>query len=264
MENEKAENKENTEKNEVVEQTTETENTGTAPAEKKEEKVFTQEEMNKISRDRAYRAEQRVRREYDQKYSKLNNVLNAGLGSTNVDEATQKLTDFYKEQGVEIPTEAKLTPHQEKMLAKAEAQEVINQGYDEVVGEIDRLNSKTNMNSYEKEMFNQLVQAKTKQDDLKDLKSIGVGEDVLEDKEFQKFSKKLNPSLSLKEKYEMYSRFKKPKKIETIGSMKSNEEKDNDIKENYTYEEAKKFTKEQLMKNPKLMEKIQASAATWK
>ena len=48
--------------NEIVEQTTETENTGTAPAEEKEvkvqqeektkEKLFTQEEMNKISKDR--------------------------------------------------------------------------------------------------------------------------------------------------------------------------------------------------------------------
>lgn len=249
---------------EVVEQTTETENTVTDTAEEKAEKVFTQEEMNEISKDRAYRASQRVKSEYERKLSKLTNVLNAGLGTSNLDEATQKLSDFYKKQGVEIPTEAKLTDRQEHLLANAEAQEIINQGYDEVVEEIDRLNSKSQMSSYEKEIFTNLVKAKTEQENLKALKSMGVSEDTLKDKKFREFSNKLNPDLSIKEKYEMYSRFNKPKNIEKVGSMKTDNSTDDKYRDNYTVEEARKFTQEEINSDPKLAEAIEKSMLKWK
>ena len=271
------------ENEEIVETTTNTENTGTLPAEQTEgevaksetqEKMFTQEEVNKISKDRAIRAEQRLKRErqkmkeeYDNKYSKLINVINAGMETTNIDEATEKLADFYRGNGVdipEIPSTPKYSQRDEEILANAEAREIIDQGYDEVEYEIERLASKEELTSREKLILNKLDQEKKQQEDLKELKSLGVSDSVLKDEEFREFESKLNPSLSMKEKYEMYSKLKPKKEIETIGSMKTNTSKDEKYRDNYTVEEVKKFTKEDFDKDPKLMEYVEKSMLKWK
>ena len=269
---------------EIVEQTTDTENIGTLPTEKIEDKVeeveatdttdeveeeretktFTQEEVDKFVKDRLFRQENKIRDEYERKYSRVEEVLNAGLGTSNISEATEKLTEFYKEQGINIP-EQKLTSRQERILAEAEANEIIADGYDELVKEVDKLANKgaDNLTSKEKLIFTKLAEERTRQEALKDLKSIGVGEDILEDKEFKNFSDKLNPKLSVKEKYEMYEKIKPKKKIETIGSMKGTPAMDNGIKDFYTREEALKFTREDFNKNPKLFEAVEKSMTKW-
>ena len=211
-----------------------------------------------------FRQESKIRDEYERKYSRVEEVLNAGLGTNDINEATEKLTEFYKEQGVNIP-EQKLTTRQEKILAEAEANEIIADGYNELVKEVDKLANKgaDNLTSKEKLIFTKLAEERTRQEALKDLKSIGIGEEILEDKEFKEFSDKLNPKLSLKEKYEMYEKIKPKKKIETIGSMKGTPSKDNGVKEFYSRDEALKFTKEDFDKNPKLFKAVEESMAKW-
>lgn len=233
--------------------------------EEKEVKTFTQEELDKIVKDRLSRQESKIREEYEEKYERIEMVLNAGLGTNNLDEATEKMTDFYKSQGVTIP-DTKLTARQERMLANAEACEIIGEGYEEIVKATDNLARKgvDNMTQKEKLMFTKLAEERSKQEALRELASIGVGKDILEDDEFKEFSGKLNPSLSMREKYEMYEKLKPKKKIETIGSMKTGASKDKAIKEFYTIEEARKFTREDLDKNPELMKAIEASMAKWK
>lgn len=259
--------------NEVVEQTTETENTVTDTAEEKvevtkeekpKEKMFTQEEMNKISQDRAYRTEQKIREEYERKLSRLQNTLNAGLGTSNLDEATTKLEDYYRENGVEIPEVPKYTKREEELLANAEARDIIDHGYDEISEEINRLSSKSNMTEREKKIFTKLEQEKKNQEEIRELKSIGVDEKVLNNAEFKDFTSKLNPSLSIKEKYEMYQKFSPKKEVETIGSMKTTDSTDTGLKDFYTREEALSFTREDLDKNPGLVEKIEKSMSKWK
>ena len=273
--------------NGIVEQTTDTENVDTLATEElegqeveaiettdgsneleveeKDAKKFTQEEVNKIVKDRLSRQEDKLRNEYEQKYSKVENVLNAGLGTDNIEDATNRLTEFYKEKGIEIP-EQKLTARQERMLANAEANEIIAGGYDEIVEEVDRLAQKgpENLTSQEKLIFTKLAAERTQQEALKELATIGVGKEVLESKEFKEFSNKLNPNLSIKEKYEMYENSKPKKKVEQIGSMKGTQSKENGLKDYYSFEEANSFTREQLMKNPKLLDVIQKSASKWK
>lgn len=272
---------------EIVEQTTDTENVDTLTTEElegqeveaiettdssdelkveeEETKKFTQEELNKIVKDRLSRQEDKLRNEYEQKYSRVENVLNAGLGTDNIEDATNRLTEFYKEKGIEIP-EQKLTARQERMLANAEANEIIAGGYDEIVEEIDRLAQKgpENLTSQEKLIFTKLAAERTQQEALKELATIGVGKEVLESKEFKDFSNKLNPNLSIKEKYEMYENSKPKKKVEQIGSMKGTQSKETGLKDYYSFEEANSFTREQLMKNPKLLDVIQKSASKWK
>ncbi len=277
------------ENEEIVEQTTDTENVDTLATEElegkaetteatetteeetkveeeKDVKTFTQEEVDEIVKRRLARNESKIRSEYEDKYSRVETVLNAGLGTDNIDEATNKLTEFYKSRGINIP-ETKLTARQEQILAEAEANDIIDGGYEELVKEVDRLANKgaDNLTSKEKLIFTKLAAERTTQEAVRELAKIGVGQEILDDKEFQEFSNKLNPKLSVKEKYEMYEKIKPKKKIETIGSMKNTpSDKDNGVKDFYTRDEALKFTREDFDKNPKLMEVVEKSMAKWK
>ena len=94
------------------------------------------------------------------------------------------------------------------------------------------------------------------------MSSIGVTLDQLDD-DFREFEKKLNPELSLKEKYEMYVSTKPKKQIKQMGSMKSGPVS-SELKDFYTYEEASKFTDADYKKNPKLYEIIEKSMLKWK
>lgn len=274
------------ENEEIVEQTTDTENVDTLATEELEERQdttkapettennveeekevekFTQEQVNQIVQERLRRQESKIRNEYEEKYAQVETVLNAGLGTKTLDEATDKLTEFYKSKGIQIP-ETKLTKRQEEILAEAEANDIISGGYDELVKEVDKLASKgaDNLTSKEKLVFTKLAQERTTQEAIKELSKIGVGKEILEDTEFKEFSNKLNPKLSVKEKYEMYQKMKPKKKIETIGSMK-NPENSNDkgVKDFYTREEALKFTREDFNKNPELFKAVERSMTKW-
>jgi hypothetical protein len=69
--------------------------------------------------------------------------------------------------------------------------------------------------------------------------------------------------MSLKDKYSMYLKFQPKKAVETIGSMKNNTSDNNKVKEFYTHEEASKFTKEDLDRNPELLKAIENSMTKW-
>ena len=97
---------------------------------------FTDEQkaqMTKIIQDRVNRAKKAEER----KYSELVNVLSAGLGTNNLEELTKKAKAFYQEQGVEIPSKPSYNEDEERILANAEASNIINLGYDEIVNETD-------------------------------------------------------------------------------------------------------------------------------
>ncbi len=186
------------------------------------------------------------------------------FGTNNLEDATEKMANFYKGQGVEIP-EMKLTAREEQILANAEVKDIIADGYDEIVKNVDKLAQKgaDKMTQKEKLIFTKLAEERTRQEGMRELAEIGVGKEVLEDREFIEFSSKLNPNLSMKEKYDMYEKVKPKKKIETMGSMKGNDSKDSGVKEFYSFEEAKKLTREDYLKNPKLLDIVQASSSKW-
>ena len=85
------------------------------------------------------------------------------MGTDDFDEAVEKLTDFYKSKGVEIPTEPKLTSRQERILAEAEANDIIEQGYDAIVDKTNKLANKTNLTHKEKLIFKQLAEERSNQ-----------------------------------------------------------------------------------------------------
>ena len=63
----------------------------------------------------------------------------AGTGSTTPDEAMEKTMQFYKENGVAAEPKPMYTESDTKVLASADAAEIIRGGYEEVVEEVDRL-----------------------------------------------------------------------------------------------------------------------------
>lgn len=267
---EETENVEEQTTEENVDTESETESIEEVEETKEEEpkvRTYTDEEVNEIASKRAARVEKKLRREYEKKYSKLGNVLNAGLGTSNLEEATTKLEDFYKEKGVQIPDsyEPKMSEDDIEVLANKDAEDIISSGYNDIVYEVDRLANigVDNMSRRERIMFNKLAETRKTMEEEKELASIGVFKEQIEDKDFQDFAKKLNPSMSIKEKYEMYQSLKPKKNIKQIGSMKSGSTS-NELKSFYTYEEASKLTDDDYKKNPKLYEIIENSAQKWK
>lgn len=238
-----------------------------------EEKIYTQadidrmvnEKVNEILPRKIERAKSKIERQYQEKYGRAEVVLNAGMQTNSLEEATRKIEQYYEERGLQVPnSQNSYTEHDLDLLAKAEAQEIINYGFDEIVEETDRLAQKgaNNMTSRERKVFQMLAEERLKQENLQELAKIGVSSDVLENKEFQNFQAKLNPNLSLKEKYEMYTKFNPKPKVEPIGSMKSVTTKEDHFKEFYTPEEARKLTSKDL-DDPRIMQAVEKSMQMW-
>lgn len=253
---------------EVLEQTNDAENTDTQTVEENvgevddtthgREKVFTQEELNDIVSRRVARAENRVKREYEEKYSKLDNTLNTALGTNSPEESADRLIEFYKEQGINIPDEPRYSERDLELLAKAEAEAIINSSYEDLVDEVDRLANKgiDNMTRREKLVFKSLAEERQRQEQIKELASIGVGEDTLSNKDFRNFADKFDKSkVSMKEIYEMYEKTIPKKEVKPIGSMKSDKKDD---KEFFTSEELKKLSMDDL-RNDNIWKKARAS-----
>ena len=238
------------------------ESTEDTEAEEKQVKTFTQEEVDEIVSKRTARKEarleKRLRKEYEEKYGQLERVVNAGLGTKNVEEATSKLSDYYTRKGIQVPQRPEYSDKDIETLANAEADEIISSGYEDVVEEVDRLARKDldSMSKSEKILFKKLADQRRIMEDERDLASIGVSKKVLENEDFKEYSKKLNPDLSLKEKYEMYEAQKPKKETKKMGSMKGKEE--SKVKDYYSPDEIMRLTDEEL-DNDQIWEAVRKS-----
>ena len=94
------ENNENLVTEEIV-----TENVEQTTEETPAVKTYTQEEVDDIVGKAKYRAKAQMKKEYDRKYGKLENVLRAGTGKETVEEMTDTFSQFYRGKGIDIPTE---------------------------------------------------------------------------------------------------------------------------------------------------------------
>lgn len=254
------------EENNVVEPTA-NENVETQTTEQNEvvndKNSFTDEQkaqMTKIIQDRVKRAKKADER----KYSELISVLSAGLGTTNLDELTQKAKAFYQEQGVEIPSKPSYNEDEERILANAEASNIINLGYDEIVNETDEMMNRgvADLSPREKLVYKTLAEKRQEIENVRALESIGVKRETIESDDFKNFTQKFNSDTSLTDIYEIYSKLQPKEDVQPLGSMKSSSPKDDEIKEYYSPEEFDKLTKEQL-DNPKIWEAVMKSRLKW-
>jgi hypothetical protein len=223
-----------------------TSNDETVEEEKKDVKTFTQEEVDAIVQKRLARKDRDYQKELS-KYKSAEEVLKAGLGATDINDAEEKLRDYWTEQGMKLPEKVKpgLTEHQLEVLARDEANEIIESG--DAEAEANKLASKgwDNMNPQEKAIFNTLAKHLDHEKKINELKSIGVKADLLDSKEFKDFAGKFNPNTSIKDIYELYSKsHKEPKQVKKIGDI-TNSTPDT-TKTHYTDEEISRLTPEQL------------------
>lgn len=252
------ENNENlVEQTENVEQTTE---------QTQQAKTYTQEEVDAIVGRRLARKEARIRKEYDREYGDLVEVLKAGTGKQNVGEITDTFRGYYQRKGIKMREKPTYTDEDIEKLARVEADEVIRGGYDDVVEEVDRLSKigTDRMTAQEKAVFKTLAEHRQKAENGRELSKIGVTEDVYNSDEFKSFASKFNANIPITDVYDIYRKTQPKKEIQTMGSMKTDNSNDNGIKDFYTVEEARRFTKQDYDKNPALFAAVEKSMQKWK
>lgn len=238
----------------------------------KEVKQYTDEEIERIVNERVNsilptkieREKRKMEKLYSDrlsKYEETESILSAGLGTKDISESNQKMREFYKEQGIDIPTyqRPRYSEDDEKALGELDAKKVISLGFDEMQDEANRLAEigTDKMSPREKVMFTTLATELTYQKQKKELTKLGVKEDLLNNSEFKEFANQFNSKTPITTVYEMYTKMKPPKQFEQIGSMKNNKEPAQ--KDYFTDEEIAKMTDAELEANWDAIRKFQTS-----
>jgi hypothetical protein len=232
-------------------------------------KVYTEAEFNakldEVLGKKIARKEAKIRKEYDRKYGQLEEVLKAGTGNENIDDITDTFRQFYEKKGIQLPQKPAYDDADISVLAQHDAQNIISGGYEEVVEEVERLADIgiENMTAREKALFKTLAEHRQSTERGRELSKIGVTEDVYNSDDFKRFAQNFNPNVPISDVFDIYRKTQPQKEYKTTGSMKSNVSTDKGIKDFYTPEEAKKIKREELRKNPALMQKVEESMLRW-
>ncbi len=226
-------------------------------------KTYTQEEVNAMMGKRLARQEARIKKEYDRKYGDLTETLKAGTGKQTVEEMNDAFTQFYESKGIKINKKPDYTDRDIETLARADANEIIQGGYEEVVEEVDRLANTENLSQRDMALFKILAEHRQNTERNNELAKIGITEDVYNSKEFQEYRSMFKEDTPITKVWNEYQKSQPKKEFKAMGSMKNNTTADNGIKEFYSFEEASKFTKADFDKNPALYKAVLNSMPKW-
>lgn len=219
-----------------------------------------QEEYNTMLKIRLDREDRKHQKEIS-KYRDTENVLRTTLNVGEDDDVNQKLREAYEEQGIKLPDVVKpgLSRREIELLARADAEDIIEEGYDAMVEEANRLASKKyeNLNERERVVFNTLAEKLTDENNKRELLKLGAKEELLKDENFNRFRKQFNSNVSMKDIYGLYKQTQPKPKVETPGSMRN--EKVKQPKIIFTDEDIAKMTDEELDKNWEAIRKYQTS-----
>ncbi len=237
----------------------------TAEEEEENEKkgrFVTDDEINQIVDARVKRKMRKYEREMAI-YKDTENVLKTGLSVSDINEANEKLREYYTENGYKMPGKTSVFSDRDlEILAQADAEEIIAEGYESMLDEANLL-AKTgynNLNAKEQKIFLRLCEALEEKKDAQELKKLGVTDEFLKDEDFISFRKKFDKKTPVDEIYEIYKKSQPKPKIELPGSMKNNSVKTE--KEYYTPEEVNALTPEEWQK-PGVWEKVLNSRKKW-
>jgi hypothetical protein len=213
---------------------------------------------------RTSRLEAKIRKEYEQEYGGLMDVLRAGTGKQTVREITDSFKEHYTQQGVQLPQKPMFSDRDLATLAEKDAAEFISAGNDDVADEIARLEKlgADKMTDREKMVYQTLTQHRQNADRESELAKLGVPEEVYRSAEFLNFAKKFDSSTPITDVYDIY-RKTTTKETKPMGSMKTTESSDTGVKDYYSFEEAEKIPREALRSNPALMKAVQESMRKW-
>lgn len=220
------------------------------------------EKLDEVMPGKIARTRAKIEREYERKYGGLVNVLKAGIGAENAEDATNKLTEYYQGKGVELPKQPSYTERDTELLAQAEADEIIRSGLDEVAEEVDRLTKvgAANMTKREKLIFETLDTYRKAEQKKKELASIGVTESAYNSEEFKAFAGQFKESVPITEVWKQYQKATNTTNIESIGSMKNGNH--GEEKTYYSPEDVDKLT-EKDYENPIIFQRVRESMKRW-
>lgn len=253
----------------VVEEVDNIENSDTKTTEEQQttteevEKIYSKQDLSERIDKAVRRREAKIRREYEEKYGELENVLKAGTGESDLKTITDTFTDFYTKKGINIPKYAYENEYDMQAGAEKYANELIDSdSFDEIVFETDRLAELglDNMTSRDKIVFKKLAEYRQTKERENELASIGAMK-VANDKDFNEFASQFNSNVPITKVYEMYSKIKPKPEVEQIGSMKQNTVP-NKVKDYYTPDEARRLTEKDL-DDPNVMKAVEKSMAIW-
>lgn len=218
-----------------------------------------QERINKAVEGRLAREKRS-----NQDLLKIEETLKAGLGVDTREELLKEINTFYKEKGVEVPDNR--SEYEEKVLGRADAEELIKIGDFKILeAEANRIASipVAKQTAREKESFNTICETLTEQKKKEEFKKNGYDESLLTNKDFKMLESKFNKNVPITEVVDMYNKiYGEPKKPSSPGSAKDNTNSET-VKDYYTFEESKKFSREDFDKNPKLFEAVKKSMPKW-
>ena len=229
-------------------------------------KMFTQDEVNEIVGKAKARVKAKVEKTYEDKYGSLMSTLRAGTGKETVEEVDNTFRQFYQKKGIQIAEKPAYSAKDIELLARAEANDIINSGYEEVVDEVERLTEigAEHMTPRQKAVFKVLAEHRQATERGNELAKRGVTEDVYNSKEFADFASQFNSSVPIAQVYDIYAKTQPKKNIQTMGSMKNSNSGDSGVKDFYTPEEARRFTKKDFDNNPALFAAVERSMLKWK
>lgn len=229
-------------------------------------KMFTQEEVNEIVGKAKARTKAKIEKDYQRRYGELVGVLRAGTGKESAEEQAAMFRDFYQKRGIPMPQKPTYSDKDIEVLANAEAEDIIRSGFEDVVEEVDRLADIgiDNMTAREKAVFRKLAEHRQNAERGNELKKIGVGEDVYASEDFRQFATMFDSKTPISKVYEVYAQTKPKKEHKTMGSMKTTGGTDSGVKDFYTPEEARKFTKADFDRDPALFKAVEASMLKWR
>lgn len=244
-------------------------------------KTYTEEEVEQIKANLKKEYDDNSQKIFDNRWARekekfekenaplfqIEDVLKGQLGATDRNDLVKKLGDFYQ---VDINNASpKLTERQERILAKADAEDIKSLGMNEMVSEANRIASipQEQRTVRENIIFGELASEITEQKNRSLLKEKGYDLAILEDNEFKDFRNKLNYRTSIAEAVDMYNAIKgktaqKPVKPASAGSTKSNITQ-NQVKDFYTREESLQYSKADFDKNPDLWQAMLNSMPKW-
>lgn len=252
-----------------------------------ETKIYTEEEVEEIKSQIAKDYESKSQKIFNARWAReksnyekenaqllqIEDVLKGQLGAKDRNELMQKLSDFYQVD-IKSSQNSKLSDRDERILAKADAQEFKELGVNEMVSEANRIASipKEQRSLRDEVVFETLAQEITEQKNINELKEKGYDLAVLDDKKFKDFRSKLNYKTTIAEAVDMYKLLtkgqaidiepNKPIKPASAGSTKSNITQ-NKIKEFYTREESLQYDKKDFDENPELWQAMLKSMPKW-
>lgn len=237
--------------------------------EPKDEKTYTQDDLDRIVSQKTAKLERKYRKEEESRLSKskqLEDTLRAGLGLSDDDDVLSKVKDFYKEQGIDIPDISTENNHDAEILGKADANEIIDMYDDKDIearaNELAIKQKRGKTTARENAEFFRLGEYLTAKLEEKELKESGVDTKILHDEEFKAFANNFKTGTKISEVYKMWKKLngekeEEPKKPASTGSSQSTVP-DSKIKDIYTSEEIDKLTSKDL-DNPTIFKRVMES-----